>query len=316
MMWTGNWWLTLYSLFLVFVTIFLLRLCSLNRRMLSLKRSIIHGLSAFLVMSYSECTRVSLSILTVGTLFVSPNNTDSKQFVAFYNGEYPYMGDEHIKYAIPAMFFLVTLVLIPPLLLITYPLCYKVFALLRIGESKCVHITCKIIPLEKIKPLFDSMQSSFKDQYRFFAGMYFLYRFLLQVPFAYVSTLNSYYLITAGQLTAMLVLHAICRPYKNSWHNIIDAFLLLLLNTINIITLFNFQQLCSPKIDYKYISAFSTLQCALILLPLVYLIVYTIYCIALRFRGVCRCIERKKREEHTDDSDYILYELDARSRDK
>ncbi len=306
----------IYSLLLVIVTILLLRLCSLSQRMLNLKRSIIHGLSAFLVMSYSECTRVSLSIITIGTLYVSPNKTHPEKYVAFYNGNYPYLEAQHLKYAIPAIFFLATLVTIPPLLLLIYPLCYKVFALLIIEESKCLHIVCKIIPLEKIKPLFDSIQGAFKDQFRFFAGLYFLYRFSLQLTFTWISTLNSYYSITAVQLVCILFLHCICCPYKNFWHNALDAFFFLLLNAINIITLYNYRLLCLPKSNdhYKYISAFTNLQCALTFLPLIYLILYMTYCIAMRIRSTCRCLTKNKQEEH-EDINYILHELDTRSID-
>ena len=50
-----------YSLFLVMITIVILKVCDFcgQRRKLNLKHSIIHGLSAFIVMRYSECTRVS-----------------------------------------------------------------------------------------------------------------------------------------------------------------------------------------------------------------------------------------------------------------
>ncbi len=302
----------IYSLFLVIATIFLLRLCSLNPRLLDLKRSIIHGLSAFLVMSYSECTRISISLITAGTLYTGSNNRSS---VVFYNGDYAYMGNEHMKYALPAIFFLVTLVLIPPLLLLAYPLCYKVFALLKIEESKCVRITCKIIPLEKIKPLFDSMQGAFKDRYRFFAGMYFFYRLFFQVPFSFTRKLQTFYLIISGQLVFMLFLHGICRPYKNPWHNILDGVFFLLLNFINLFTLFNFQLWIFPKSDdfktYFWLS--STLQCILMSLPLIYLAIYTAYCIVLKFKCVRVYLENRKKNEH-ENSDYILYELDTRDR--
>ena len=74
----------MYSLFLVIVTVILLKKCTFRFRCCqvskqlknehqNLKHSILNGLSAFLVMSYSECTRVSLMILTTGTLTVGPS---------------------------------------------------------------------------------------------------------------------------------------------------------------------------------------------------------------------------------------------------
>ena len=96
-----------YSLFLVVATVFLLKtcVCRRQRKVINLKRSIIHGLSAFIVMSYSECTRVSLMILTIGTVTVGPESTSKVyRYRAFYNGVYKYLGPEHLRYAIPAHF--------------------------------------------------------------------------------------------------------------------------------------------------------------------------------------------------------------------
>ncbi len=229
----------MYSLFLVIVTVILLKKCTFRFRCCqvskqsknehqNLKHSILNGLSAFLVMSYSECTRVSLMILTTGTLTVGPTTKHKHDLVVFYNGEYPYMGEQHLKYALPALFFLCTIVVLPPILLIVYPLCYKLFALLRIDESKCVQITCKVIPLEKIKPMFDSIQGAFKDQYRFFAGLYFVYRLGASLTFTFPSALKTYYTVTSVQLIFILMVHAVCCPYRQKWHNVLDAFLIVL----------------------------------------------------------------------------------------
>ena len=102
----------------------------------------------------------------------------------FYYGEFDYFKGYHLPYAIPAIFVLVFMGLLPPLLLLSFPLCYKVFALFRIQESKFTDILCKIIPLEKLKPFFDSFQGTFKDEHRYFAGLYFIYRLLALLLYA------------------------------------------------------------------------------------------------------------------------------------
>ena len=305
-----------YSLFLVLTTIFLLKVCSCQRvrarRLVNLKRSIIHGLSAFLVMSYSECTRVSLMILTKSTVTVGPKGEQHFESRAFYNGDYSHMGPEHLKSAIPAIFFILTMVSIPPLLLLSYPLCYKLFALLRIEESRFVQITCKIFPLEKIKPLFDSMQGTFKDQYRFFAGLYFLYRLCILITFTYTKTLKSYYTITGIQLVCILVLHAVCRPYKKTWHNILDALLFANLTIINVVTSYNYQ--LTSAIEYSVdIKNNTGVQAALVLLPLVYLVVYTTYHIVKRIKAACAC--KSQIHKTIDDSNEVIDNLDTRDFD-
>ena len=276
---------------------------------LNLKHSILHGLSAFIVMTYSECTRVSLMILAMSTLKVGPDNTRTHTLVAFYNGNYSYMGPEHLRSAIPAIFFILTMVLIPPLLLLSYPLCYKLFALLRIEESRFVQITCKIFPLEKIKPLFDSIQGTFIDRYRFFAGMYFVYRLSLLLTFTFADTLLKYYTITGAQLMGMLVLHAVCRPYKKTWHNILDALLFSNLAIINALTFYMYE-LISPNKDDNTTNI--GVQTALVLLPLIYLMSYTIYHIVKRIKAACVRKSTIRFVENIDNSNEVIDNLDTR----
>ena len=306
-----------YSLLLIIGTVVLLKLCNFklfNKYVISVKGSMIHGLSAFLVMSYSECTRVSLMLVTRGTFRIGPNNPH-KRYFAFYNGEFSYMEGEHLKYALPAIFFIITLVSIPPLLLISYPLCYKLFALLGLEESRFVQIMCKILPLEKIKPLFDSIQGAFKDRYRFFAGLYFIYRLSSLVTFAMGGTLITHYTLTGFQFSCMLLIHAVCRPYKKPWHNVLDAFLFFNLFLINGLAYFNYSLAShkkiftiSPDITLQVVAAFQT---GLILLPLVYLIIYTTSYIVLKLKAMRVCKKYSSNSTNEVDASYMLYAIDA-----
>ena len=71
-------------------------------------------------------------------------------------------------YAIPAIYFSTTKIIASPILSLIYQLQYKILT----------YVGVKIIfsLLDKLKPLF---QGAFKDEYRFFSGLYFLYRFFL-----------------------------------------------------------------------------------------------------------------------------------------
>ena len=90
-----------------------------------------------------------------------------------------YLTWTHLFYAIPAGCLFIAFGIVPPVLLIAYPLCYKAFALLHINETRFVPFLCKIFPLEKLKPLFDAFQSAFKDNCRYFSGLYFVYRLII-----------------------------------------------------------------------------------------------------------------------------------------
>ena len=206
------------------------------------------------------------------------------------------------------------MVAIPPLLLLTYPLCYKLFALLKIEESKCAQITCKIVPLEKTKPLFDSIQGAFKDRYRFFAGLYFLYRLCALLSFTLSNTLTTHYTLTGALLVFMLTIHATFCPYKKRWHNILDAILFCNLIIINTITHYNYSFSFLKVSSSILATVMISLQSALILLPLVYLIAFTIYSIVVKTKPLCtlRCC-RSAQQNTEDDSDIILKILDERN---
>ena len=260
----------------------------------SIKSTIIHGMSGFLVICYSECTRISLQLLTPSYLY-GPNSS-IKSRVSFYNGDLKFFSDKHLAYALPAAVILFTLGILPPLLLISYPLCYKVFALLKIGESRFTGLLCTCIPLEKFKPFFDSFQSSFKDEYRFFSGLYFIYRFIAFVTFAVIKDLHIVYTLIQVQLAVILAVHAVCRPYKKSWHNILDAFLFVNLSLINLLTLFNYHlSLRREGYAQDIVKVASTFQVTLLYLPLVYISVYAAkvfsdtHCKSTRFRNIMCC---------------------------
>ena len=273
-----------YSLVLVLLAIIVTNKCSskINKKSLvdmnRLSNSIIHGLSSFLVLCYSQCTKVSLLLLTPTKI-----NGETKMRV-FYLGELQYFHGKHLQYAIPAMIFLIVVTILPPLLLFSYPLCYKVLAVLKLGESKFTKLLCKVIPLEKYKPLFDSFQGTFKDKHRYFAGLYFVYRLSLQAIFVETRDLTSFYVLIQIQLVLMLTLHAWVRPYKNKWHNRLDAAIFSLMAVLNSFALYNYL-LINYHLDRKGIVRItSSVQVILSFLPLVYILSYVIVKITIKIR--------------------------------
>lgn len=240
------------------------------KTVISTKSTIIHGISGFLVICYSECVRISFLLLTPALLFYSEKHY---RRVVLYNGELPYFRGKHLMYALPALVIVIILGILPPLTLISYPLCYRVLALFKIGESRFSKLLCTIIPLEKFRPFFDSFQSSFKDEYRFFSGLYFMYRFTTLATYAFSTIQAYYYLFVQAEFAVIFTIHAVCQPYKKRWHNILDTLLFLnQLSLINLLTLLNFHYtLSTPNEDV--VSIASTLQVILLYLPLAYMMV-------------------------------------------
>ena len=280
-----------YSLLLVFVIVFLLRCCS-SRKMqqcvptlfgnkIDAKSSIIHGLSGFLVLCYSESIRISLLILTPATV----HSHEERLTLVLYNGELEYFRGKHLAYALPALLFLIVFGFCPPLLLMSYPLCYRVFGHLKISESKFVKILCKCIPLERFKPLYDSFQSSFKDEYRFYSGLYFIYRLINLIALPVTRNITDYYVVILIQFGVMSFFHAIAQPYKKHWHNILDSFVFAYLLVIHILILYNYRRTREHSDTSHAVSVVCKLLTPLYYLPLCIFITICVARLLLNLRN-------------------------------
>ena len=274
----------IYSLILVSLTVLLMKVCNITRLKRSLlfkfassgdlvKGTVIHGFSTFFVMSYSQCVKVTLFLLTPSRIFsMGPPHKQSATKVVFYAGDFSYFQSDHFKYAIPAILFAVTLILIPPVTLIIYPLCYRFFAIFGLEESRFVRIVCKVVPLEKLKPQFDSFQGCFKDNYRFFAGLYFLFRVVPLITFLALYSLTKFYIALEIQLIVMFTLHATTYPYKKRWHNVLNTVLFADLAIINALTIYNYKT--ATQDDRSSINLLSGVQTFLVMLPMLYILCF------------------------------------------
>ena len=246
------------------------------------KNAVIHGLTAFLVMCYSQCTNVTFLLLTKADL-IGHNRTVLKS-VVFFSGEHEYLGTKHVTYILPAVIFLLFIVLAPPILLIMYPLGFKLLALCKLSELKMVTRAANIIPIQ----LFDSLQSCFKDKFRFFSGLYFFYRVFPQFLYALSPNLTNFHSSAEIFLIVILTVHAIVQPYKQRWHNIIDTLLFANLAIINAISLYNYQ-LINERNSLLVVT--TSIQIIFICLPLVYIVSTTLW---LLFKWVKKKLKERK----------------------
>ena len=228
-----------YSLLLVISVVLVWNNCCLKIRIFRQKigrNSVLHGLSSFLSLCYFQCTKVTLLLFI--SVRVYGKNLEFYKEVLFYDGKIEYLTGSHLYMAIPIVIAVFPIIILPPILLFVYPLCYKMFRIFRIHESKFSTILCKVIPLEKFRPFFDSFQSCFKDEHRYFAGLYFSYRCLILLIFAYSKKMMTFYTVVQVLLVLMLSLHSWVQPYKSTWHNKLDSYFFCTLVAINSITIY------------------------------------------------------------------------------
>lgn len=260
---------------LVVITVLTLKRCANSKRLRCCTKSVsmIHGLSAFLVMVYTQCTNISFQLLNY-TIVYDLHGKMTR--VLFYQGDTKLFSKENIPFLILAILCLSTMTLIPPLFLISYPLCNRIASCLRLDNTILSKLLGKLFPLSKLKPVFDSFQGCYKDNYRHFAGLYFVYRVgLLATVLFSDPTLT--YAYTQLQLVLMLTVHCICWPYIKRVHNIIDALFFCILCIINIITIMTFNYGHAGSVYQKTINIATYIQLLFIYAPLVYLVAIGIY---------------------------------------
>ena len=233
-------------------------------RLTTLKSSLIHGLTAFFVMCYSQCARVSYHIL--GSVSLDAKDDVYVKRVVFRSGQLSFFETAHLIYAIPAIFFMFTLLLLPPFVLIMHPLLGKCLACCGLSESKFANYVSQLVPIQ----LLDSFQSCFKDEVRFFAGLYFLYRLFPLIAFSLSFNLADFYTALNIFFIFVFVIHAIVQPYTRRLHNVIDFLLFGNLATINALTLLHYHKIVQGR--RHHLSTFFP-QLGLIYLPLVCLLV-------------------------------------------
>ena len=94
----------------------------------------------FLMISYAQCVKVSLSLLLWLYIHTEHNSGLKVHPRVWYNGEMVHFSKKHLPYALPALFFLftVTVGILPPILLLVYPLLNKVLDFLGLEDRQTI----------------------------------------------------------------------------------------------------------------------------------------------------------------------------------
>ena len=238
------------------------------RRSWSIKNSIIHGLTTFLVLSYAKVTVVTSLLLASTTLYGRHGKPVVN--VARLDGTMHYLHQDHAPYAAVAFVFLFTIVLLPPLLLLSYPLLPNLITKLNC-QDKWMFKKLIIKPMDKCTPFFDAFQSCYKNKYRFFAGLYFLYRAMALAVLTFTWKLATRLIYQQGFYLSVMLIHCVCQPYKKKKYNILDGFIFAILAATNGIALYN---LFNVEVYLSTPQASLWIQLILLYIPLIYFLVF------------------------------------------
>ena len=247
------------------------RLCFIRlRNVWNPRNSLIDAIAAFILLSYSRMVQTSLKLLRYSSLFNENGSVES--FVVYYDGTMPAYEGRHIIFVVIAVLVLLVFVVTPPLVLILYPL--KVFHRLT---SLCCSWSGG-----RFEQFLNAFYGSFKDgakegmrDYRFFAGLYLLYRGVFAV-IRFLLTWAQVYLLQNVFCLLAIIAFTTLRPYRNDMHNIFDACIFALLLLVSLLNQFNFN-LVYLESDKQVSPYIFSLEYILIWMPFVVVFCLLIY---------------------------------------
>ena len=233
-----------------------------------LKRSVVDALAAFLLLSYTKFTTVSIRLLSPSHLY---NDTGvDMATVMYYDGTIGYFKHEHFPYVVPALLISILFVVLPPLLLIAYP--FRIFHTI-IHRLMCTRY-------ERVSLYLNVFYGCYKDgtepgsrDLRSFAGLYFVLRVVFSVLNSIHVEWDEQYAIQQVLCTVAIFPFILAKPYKNDRYNCLDATMFGLLATINALSNYNYH-LAEKSHPSPIIVA---VQYSLIWCPLLYMLGYLLH---------------------------------------
>ena len=202
------------------------------------KRTIINTFATFLLLSYSKLLFTSIHLLLASQSYNSHGERVSSSALLLYDRNIRFFHSEHIPYAMVALLVILTFIILPPLLLLAYPI--SIF-------KKC--LTCLgFRRWDILHHIMDIFQGWFKDgtegtrDYRSFSALYLLFRVALSCDLVLKILIDDYngrshvqWLIIGIFNIFLGITYFILQPYKQKWMNHFDGWIL---NLVGILLLF------------------------------------------------------------------------------
>ena len=177
--------------------------------------SLVHVFVTFLVLSYCKFLFVSSNLLRWTELSNSTGAVTGPR-VLYYDTSVVFFSQEHLPFALLAIFVVLIFNILPLLVVVLYPT--QVF-------QKCLN--CFRVRWHAIHAFADAFNGCYKDgtngtwDYRYFAGFYLLLRIIyLFDPITNINLPN----LPKVCFSVTLMLFVFSRPYKKNLFNILDSF--------------------------------------------------------------------------------------------
>ena len=243
------------------------------KRKRNLSKSLLPSFAAFLLLSYTKFSLTSSYIMHQHHL-IDENGTPIPPKRVYYSGHFTVNDKTYILlYFIPSVILFSVFAVMPPLLLLHYPVLVFEWCLEKV---QCLW---RFYPATKVHIFLDTFQGCFKIKYRFFAGLYFLFRLVINTTIMLSEEWTQQCIVQLGTCIIMVMLVAICQPYnkENDNFNRVDVFIFANLAFINAISLYFYEYAITPVIARSIPVTFFAFQYVLVFLPLFYMMGYVIW---------------------------------------
>ena len=253
--------------------------CSVNTRCCRQKHrlatSLVQAFAAFVLLSYNRLCELTVYLIVPVpvwdyTLHTVQNRIYYKGNLLLNDPNYP------LRYKVAA-YSVLTLLILLPITLLHYP---TIWLERVVSKVRCLK---KVYPAASIAILLDTFQGCFKDNRRYFAGLYLGLRLLLFFSFYQAPLLQL--LLQQVLITVYSFLLAYLRPYKNMYLNYLDISIFANMALINSLTWYISNQTEPDDVPLVTSIIFESI---LVFLPMAYLIAY------LLWYSTQRCHERIK----------------------
>ena len=231
------------------------------------------ALSTFFVLGYTRFLVVSAYILVKVSIISTSGDVKD---VVWWQGTIEYASVNHIAFMIPSLIILVSLVIVPTFVLLAVPVLPQLYGRMRYSTNGQLHCLrkCKVFDYlcldiftgKWIRHFINVFQGCFKDRFRFFAGMFLLYRIAQLMATLLPTRVEDSFIIQIALCLAYMLLLTACQPYHRKLFNIVD---ILILGDLALILLLDLKLAYATPGDG--LVAVIVIQQALMYLPLVYL---------------------------------------------
>jgi hypothetical protein len=201
------------------------------------------------------------------TELFNENGISSGTDYIYFAGHMRFSDREYLQYGLPAIFILIFIVILPPLLLLG-PIQFIDWLI----DKQGFRWLQRVWPSITIHTFLDTFQGFYKPNRRFFSGIYFLFRLAVFLDFSFSKTIMGQYIFQQIAVTVLIVLVALFRPYIRNFYNYLDILILCNLSILNALAIYIFTNRFSSFPYRVYV-----VECILVWLPLVYILCYAVW---------------------------------------